>query len=193
MGTVATSIFWARMPRATFTRSALPPSGGLRESMASPILKGLFLTIDRSGVQIRDISSGPCYFEQTTPISRRFKKGSNMKYRKSTAVIAIVGILFSSAMGAKSASAETKTNSTAASASAPPSDLQALVGLQSPAEISAIQNSGPAELIYDTTAHKYVAAKKIQSIMTPNALQLVGPGCSTVSACMYVNGTTPNG
>jgi len=114
-----------------------------------------------------------------------------MKINKIAVVAASLGVLLASGLGATSAQASTDTGSSTPSAA--PSDLQALVGKQSASSIAEIRSSGaPAELIYDVATRTFIAAKELPTMST-QALTPVGPGCSTTSACMYVNGTTPNG
>lgn len=66
--------------------------------------------------------------------------------------------------------------------------LEALARTQTPAEVQAIVKSGkPAEILYDPIAEEYLAAKVKPLTITPFLAQLYA-GCSTTSACAWLNG-----
>jgi hypothetical protein len=71
--------------------------------------------------------------------------------------------------------------------------LERLAGTQTEAEISEILKSGAeVEALYDTNVGKYIAAFA-KPLTLQKAISVVGPGCSTASACAWANGTTPYG
>ncbi len=71
--------------------------------------------------------------------------------------------------------------------------LERLAGTQTEVEISEILKSGAeVEALYDTNVGKYIAAFA-KPLTLQKAISVVGPGCSTASACAWANGTTPYG
>ncbi|WP_152683279.1 hypothetical protein [Kocuria sp. SM24M-10] len=71
--------------------------------------------------------------------------------------------------------------------------LNSLKGKQSKAQIKKILNSGqPADVLYDPETNEYLAAYHTEPVITP-FLSIVGPGCTSSSACLRNTNNTPFG